>query len=303
MVPLARALLRCGHEVLWAAPPDAAGRIESAGVRTTPAGRPARECTADFWGRHPELRSLPPAELPDQMFPRMFGGVAAPAMLDDLAPVALDWRPDLVVADAAELAGPIVAAELGVPGVTKSFGALLPARRLAAAAEVVAPLWRSRGLEPRPYAGCYDHLYLDIYPPGLQPETADRVPRRQLLRPVAYDGAGGRAAADPFVEDRSRGPLVYVTLGTVFNSPEPLHRAVAALAPFHIRLLVTVGPDGDPDALGAQPDHIRVERYVPQTLVFEHADLVVPTAAPVPFWPPWTRAYPSCASRKGPTSS
>ncbi len=47
-------------------------------------------------------------------------------MLAALLPVALDWSPDLVVADAAEFAGHIVAAELGIPSVTKDFGPLLP---------------------------------------------------------------------------------------------------------------------------------------------------------------------------------
>ena len=78
----------------------------------------------------------------------MFGAIAAPAMLAELVPVALEWRPELVVADAAEFAGHIVAAELGVPSVTKGFGALLPERRVAAAGEEVASLWQSRGLEP-----------------------------------------------------------------------------------------------------------------------------------------------------------
>lgn len=40
------------------------------------------------------------------MFHRLFGAVRAAPMLADLAPVARDWRPDVVVHDAAELAGP-----------------------------------------------------------------------------------------------------------------------------------------------------------------------------------------------------
>ena len=143
----------------------------------------------------------------DVRFGKMFGAIAAPSILTDLVGVALEWRPHLVVADAAEFAGHIVAAELGVPSVTKGFGPLLPERRVAAAGEEVAPLWRSRGLEPRPYGGSYDHWYLDIYPPALDPPTPGtcsppaavasrrrRRPARDLVAASHTSGSVRRAA-------------------------------------------------------------------------------------------------------------
>ena len=51
--------------------------------------------------------------------------------------------------------------------------------------------------------------------------------------------------------------------------------AVAALARLPVRVLVTVGPDGDPDVLGPQPDHVLVERWVDQPRVLQHCDVVV----------------------------
>jgi UDP:flavonoid glycosyltransferase YjiC (YdhE family) len=196
-------------------------------------------------------------------------------MLADLLPLVQEWRPELVVNDAAELAGPIVAALAGVPNATKSFGALIPGTRVAAAGETVAPLWTSVGLAPRPYAGCYDHLYLDVYPPVLQPELPAHVGRRQLLRPVPYDTDGSGTGEPPLPGGDPGRPLVYVTMGTVFNSAGVLREPVEALARLPVRLLVTVGPDGDPAALGGQPAHVLVERYVPQTQVLAHADAVV----------------------------
>ncbi|CAN5175928.1 glycosyltransferase [soil metagenome] len=223
--------------------------------------------------RYPELNSLPPAEAPDVMFGKMFGAIAAPDRLPDLVAIALGWHPDLVVADAADFAGHIVAAEIGVPGVTKAFGAPLPERRMAAAGEEVAPLWRSRGLEPRPYGGAYDHLYLDIYPPGLQVPAATHVQRRQLLRPVIYDGQLDDSMPVPLPSGSAGTPLVYVTMGTVFNDPGPLKVAVDALA--DARVLVTVGPRADPATLGPRSSSVRVERYVPQTLALPLCDLVI----------------------------
>jgi len=274
-VPLARAVVARGHDVLWAVPPDGFDHVERAGIRAVAIGAAGLTQPAEVRRRYPELASLSPSEVPDVLFGKMFGAVATPVMLADLVPVALEWRPDLVVADAAEFAGHIVAAELGVPSVTKGFGALLPERRVAAAGEEVAPFWRSRRLEPRPYGGAYDHLYLDIYPSGLHSPEATHVARRQLLRPVTYDGPRKSSASAPLPDGPPGTPLVYVTMGTVFNDSDPLRLVIAALAGLDTRVLVTVGPRGDPATVDPHDRRVRVERYVPQSLVFPHCDAVV----------------------------
>ncbi len=275
MVPLARAIAARGHDVLWALPDDGVGEVERRHIRAVGVARPLPIGPELAKERYPELNDLPPDKVPTVMFGKLWGAIAAPEMLDGLVPVALGWQPDLVVADAAELAGHIVAAELGVPSVTKGFGPLLPEARVASAAREVAPLWRSRGLEPRPYAGCYDTLYLDSYPPLLQPQPADHIARRQLVRPHRDDGEFDSSSALPFPEGPVGSPLVYVTMGTVFNDVKPLRVTIQALRDLSLRVLVTVGPGGDPEALGHQPGHVRVERYVPQSAVLEYCDLVV----------------------------
>ncbi|MDP9073001.1 MAG: glycosyltransferase, partial [Actinomycetota bacterium] len=218
---------------------------------------------------------LPPAGVPAVMFAKLWGAIAAPEMLAGLLRVAHEWRPALVIADAAEFAGHIVAAELGVPSVTKGFGPVLPAGRVACAGQEVAPLWRSRGLEPRPYGGAYDTLYLDSYPPVLQPQPADHIVHRQLVRPVRDDVGIGRSSELQLPQGPSTAPLVYVTMGTVFIDVTPLRVTLEALRELPVRVLVTVGPQGDPATLGSQPAHVRVERYVPQSAVLAHCDLVV----------------------------
>ncbi len=275
MVPLARAMAARSHDVLWAAPADGVPHVERAGVRAVATGGAGLTRPADVRRRYPELDALPPEEVPNHLFGKMFGAVAAPAILDELAPVALEWRPDLVVADAAEFAGHVLAAELGVPSVTKGFGPLLPERRVAAVDPELAPLWLSRGLEPRPYGGSYDHLYLDVFPPALQSQAAAHVPRRQLLRPVTSDGQLDPSMPVPVPDTPPGVPLVYVTMGTVFNDARPLQTVLAGLEGLDVRVLVTVGPNTDPGVLGVQPAHVRVERYVPQSLVLPHCDVVV----------------------------
>ena len=91
--------------------------------------------------RFPESVQLVGSALPDHMFSHMFAEVAAPQMYAELVGPATDWQPDMIVCDAAELAGPIVAASLGVPNVTHSFGAAVPAHRLESATLFLADLW------------------------------------------------------------------------------------------------------------------------------------------------------------------
>ena len=64
-------------------------------------------------------------------------------------------------------------------------------------------------------------------------------------------------------------------MGTVFNDPGPLCNAVDAVACLDARVLVTVGPAADCSVVGTQPEHVRVERYLPQTRVLAACAVVV----------------------------
>jgi UDP:flavonoid glycosyltransferase YjiC (YdhE family) len=195
-------------------------------------------------------------------------------MLVELMPAAKAFSPTLVVCDAAEFAGPIAAAALGVPNITHSFGAMLPETRVAAASKAVAPLWAAEGLEPRPYCGCYDHLYLDIYPPSLQSAERPHVPVTQLLRPEAF-AIGDDEPLPEWITTNDATPLVYVTLGTVFSNDVVLANIVEALRDLNLRVVVTVGPHGDPNSLGPQPSNVHVAHYIPQRQLLPHCSVVV----------------------------
>ncbi len=63
-------------------------------------------------------------------------------------------------------------------------------------------------------------------------------------------------------------------MGTIAHHGTVLPEAVAALRELPVRVLVTVGPDGDPAALGPQPDNVEVLRWVPQSLLLKHCAVV-----------------------------
>jgi UDP:flavonoid glycosyltransferase YjiC (YdhE family) len=253
MIPLARALAHAGHEVRWAAAEKACVTLRDRGFDAVPAGLFDLE-PSPLRNPPPEIAALPPAERPHHLFSIVFGPLRAEPMLADLVPIVENWQPQLLICEQAELAGPIAAALHEVPNVTHAFGRLLPGPRVARARESMAELWRAHGLEPRPYSGTYDHLYVDIYPPSLQTGDSAHLAAVQPVRP-----------ADPLAHDDSAEPLVYVTLGTVFNDDLELFLvAVEAARELGIRVVVTLGPGNDPAVLGPQPSHVRVEQFIPQ---------------------------------------
>lgn len=265
MLPLAAALRARGHSVRFCAAPSACADLAEAGFEADPAG-PEPQDVAALVDSRPDLAALPPAERPDRMFAVIFGPARVRPMLADLLPAARAWRPDLLVCDQAELAGPIAAAVLGVPSATHAFGALLPRIRIERGGEAVAEVWREHRLEPRPFGGAYDHLYLDIFPPSIQSPERAHLPDVELRRPA------DRAPRRPDPGE----PLAYVTFGTVFSGdPRPMRTALEALAALPVRVIATTGPLVDPADLGPQPANVAVERFVPQAQLLPRCALVV----------------------------
>ena len=72
-------------------------------------------------------------------------------------------------------------------------------------------------------------------------------------------------------------PTVYFTLGTIFNqeSGDLFDRVLAGLRELPATVIVTVGRSLDPERFGPQPDNVHIERYIPQSLLLPHCDLVV----------------------------
>lgn len=214
---------------------------------------------------------MPGPELPGYVFPRLFGTITAQAQFPELLDIARAWRPSVLVHDAGDLAAPIVAAALDIPNVCHGFGTVIPATTVAAAVERTEPLWTAVGLEPRPFGGCFDHLYIDPFPPSLQPNVAVHLGRVIGEAPQAAPAAPGESLPAAVEDALGSGvPLVHVTFGTVYNRTPAFDAAVAAASRLDAVVLVTVGPGGDPTAFGEHGAHVHIERFVAQSLVMPH---------------------------------
>lgn len=270
LLPVARAARALGHDVAIAGSGGLVGRIEEAGFRgyaTSP--RPHHSGTA-------VRRDLTPLQPTDPRaaeveFAANFASRGARRMAGAVPQVLADFRPDLVIRDETDL-GTTIAAELhDVPVATH----LVLASGLLVRPELVGPeldtVRSEHGLAPDPgLVRLTSGPVLSPFPPGFRsPEAPVR------LSPVHYRRAGG----PPRPADRPGGrrPQVYATLGTIFNktSGDLLERMAVGLATLDADVLLTVGRDIEPRDLGPQPDHVRVERFVPQEDVLSGTDVVV----------------------------
>ncbi len=260
MLPLAGAMRDQGHDVLWAAPSEAARRIAAAGLDVRRSGRDVDWCGSEYARRWPEALDLPAEVAVVHMYPRLFGSVAATAAYPDLLEIARGFGPDLVVHEAAEYAAPAVAAALGVRSVTHGIGlGIRPSLVEAACARASAP-------EPT--------TSVDLCPPSLRPADIPSPPGALPLRAATLERLPGdvlpddvaRALAD--VGDR---PVVHLTFGTVYVHPEDLRRAAEAIAGLGVLVIVS-------GRLDATVPGVVVAAYAPYSLLLRRCRVVVSQA-------------------------
>jgi UDP:flavonoid glycosyltransferase YjiC (YdhE family) len=262
-----------GEEVVLAGGADVAPVAASRSLDFRAAGPPFDEWFARLRARTRGIPGdgLPPSRIEHYFLPRLFGEVGLPAMLDDLLEVARELRPDVIVHDPLALAGPLVAAALGIPAVHHTIGPLTDPDVLQLITDVASPVWREFGLDVPPAVGLYAGTTLTICPPSLDPASR-ALPGARPLRPAALPVRNPQPL--PFV--RSERPLVYVTLGTFSNSNLDVFRILLrSLDGLGVDVLATVGRDNDPALLQPLPANVHVERFVPQADVLPHCALCI----------------------------
>jgi UDP:flavonoid glycosyltransferase YjiC (YdhE family) len=272
-VALGQALTELGHELLVATGPDLQERLAGLGFASVVAGPGAMEGAIEAMG-DPGVQAAAPDE--HWQFPStMFAAVIAPRKLPALRAAADEFQPDLVLHPPVDLAGPLLAAERGLPSACYGFAFPLEPDVVAAMAERMAPLWTAAGLQPDPHAGMFRGSYLDPTPPALR---SDRGPAVAISAPIRPELPGDPHAPLPAWAQRlGERPTVYVSLGTVplFNQPARFVALLETLAHDDVELVVTVGELNDPAALGDLPDTVHIERWLPLAPLLPQCDAVV----------------------------
>ena len=277
MVPLARALEQAGHTVAVATPRGFHGALEGLGFEALAAG--------PDWDNDPTIRRVQDEMLaqagPEHMpiaVQSLFLRAAGIPSLPEIEAVVEAWEPDAIVSEVTDFAAPAVAERRGLPFARVLFG-MEPPHALAPVVlgEAYQELRRAAGLEPDPD---FDKpfgtpLQLCFAPRSYQPPEVPLSPTTHMLRPEPFDRLGDEGLPT-WIHELSGRPTVYATLGTVFaETPGVFEAIIDGLAEEDVDVIATVGSDGDPERLRGRARNLRVERYIPNSLLLPHCDAVV----------------------------
>ena len=226
LIPFIDACTRKGHEALIVGPPA----LKARGYEFRAGAAPPDELLGPLWGRMP---SLPPAQGDLVVVGQIFAGLNVDAMLPTLERTIEEWKPDLVLREAAEFASAIAADRHGLRHVRVSAGvALFEEASLAVAAPALEE--RQPGIARR----IVDSPYVSYLPAGVDPSpfplTRYRHPATEVT-PVPLP--------DWWPNDER--PIVYVSFGSVAATFPPAAQiyaaALAAAAQLPVRVLLTLG--------------------------------------------------------------
>lgn len=277
-VPVAKALEAAGHEVAFAVSKSFGPTIEATGFRCFPAGYDwllsERQSLVDIVREQIGDKPFSPME-------DMFAGFLAPRMVPDLLTIARSWRPDVIVRDPMEFGGCVAAEVLDIP--YAASGPLLAFWRGAwtgPPGEIGRPdfeeLRRSYGLATDPaLTMLHRYLYLAFLPPAFPHPDLMLPPTIHYLRSNGFNQSGTETLP-PWMAQLAKLPTVHASLGTVFHRMSGVFAAIIkGLRDEELNLIVAVGRDQDPAMFGPQPPNVRIERYIPHTLLLPYCDAIV----------------------------
>jgi len=288
LVPLARALTDAGHAVAFAVSAALRPRIEAAGFTVFPVG--GTTATDPEYQQFKAQQQTLPVSLATELvsYPRLFCGIGARLRTPQLVEIGQRWQPDMLIREAGEYGAVIAAEHLGVPHATVAFTAALQGMALfeRAAAAQLDPVRRRWGLAPDPtLATLYRYLHLSYAPPSFSLHAVGRsvagaIPATtHAIRAQFFDQAQGESLP-AWITQLPTQPTIYATLGTEVGTeaefyPSVLQAIITGLRDAPINLIVTLGRVGDPADFGPQPANVHIERYIPQSLLLRHCDLMV----------------------------
>lgn len=271
LVPLATALRAKGHEVAFAVPEDFTQPVRRLGFPVIPlAGEGWSPATHDYQVRQAELVGPERARAAVGRYLRN-----AVALTPELRAAALDYGAELIVRETTALAGWLGGELLGIPHAVLDFAATPVGLLRGLLGDLYADARADVGLPPDPsLRTLHRWLHLVAAPAGWFPAESVTTtthlfqppdpPTLMTMEPPELAGLG-----------RHR-PLVYVTLGTVYNQRPDLFAALfAGLADEPVDVLATTGPDLDPKSLGPIPGNVRVACFLPLAFALARTAAVV----------------------------
>ncbi len=270
LIPVAHAAEAAGHTVAMGCGPSMVATVQAAGFNVFPMGQGASS--------PPERLPLRPldAAREDEEFREGFARRGAQARVPLTLALCQEWKPDVLVCDEADFGGMVAAERLGLPHATVLVMATGSFVRAEVIGEALNELRAQHGLSPDPGLEMLRrYLLLCPFPPSFRDPAFPLPATGHAFRPITPKANG--ELRPTWLAKLSDAPIVYFTLGTVFNteSGDLFTRVLAGLRDLPINVLVTVGEHIDPAELGSQPANVHIERYIAQDAILPYCDLVV----------------------------
>jgi UDP:flavonoid glycosyltransferase YjiC (YdhE family) len=287
LIPLAKALKEAGHSVAFAMSSTRKDLIENEDFAFFTVDRSVKD-DPEYRQIREQLKIMP-LNLEYELFayPRLFCGVSTRASMPELLKVVRQWQPDMLIREAGEYSAVIAAEHFGLPHAVVAFTAALEGQAIfeREAAAFLDPVRKQWGLKPdSTLSSLYRYLHLSYSPPAFSlRQVADSTgtipPTTHFIRPQFYDRSLNETLPD-WVARMPEQPTVYITLGTEVNKepefyPRVLKTIIEGLRMTPFNLIMTVGTDKDPADFGEQPPNVHIEKYIPQSQLLDHCDLMV----------------------------
>ncbi len=279
LVPFAQSMVEAGHSVAFASGLQLQPLVEASGFQFFPAGVNAEQHQAvnQLISNLLAAQDLAPLAARDFFAEHKFIEQLPLVMLPDLNTLCAAWSPDLIISESSEFAGCVAAEQFGIAYATLKIVNIFNYNNRYSFLPYLDYLRASVGLPPDPEVNMiFDRLYLVAEPPALIPARVSLPASAFHLRRYIFDQSGEEALPTWLADLTSGWPVVFATLGTLFNRvPGQFENILAALKDEPLELIVALGRDRDPADFGEQPSNVHLERYIPQSLLFAYCDLIV----------------------------
>jgi UDP:flavonoid glycosyltransferase YjiC (YdhE family) len=273
LVPLATAVAEAGHAVRFATARPFCPTVEAAGFECVPVG--LDWTVTDMERSFPAMLDEPAGRARYEWVTRNVLRGTAAGSTPDLLRLAGEWRPDVIVRDAAEFGGCLAAELLGIPHAASGALWFHPPGWQEHVGERLTELRDALGLPPDPaFEMPFRYLALTFRPPQFV-ERGSEVPNvTHFLRPGPYDRAN--PGLQPELLQALAGPLVHASLGAARGERAQLYaRMFEAVREEPLTLIASIGDDADPKQFGPLPSNVLLVPFVPHSALFPHCQLVI----------------------------
>ncbi|MFJ3672445.1 glycosyltransferase [Streptomyces sp. NPDC090106] len=265
-LPLARAFRDRGDEVAAITSASFGPLFAAEGITLLPVGPEIPELLMEA----ARLAGVDDPTVPDPaVAAELFAGARIDLTADAAIAAARAFDPDLIVAEATDYVGPLVAAALEVPYAKLAFGPLIPAQFTDVFDAVAERRHKERDLTvPGPT------WYLDPCPEALQGPDWQAPQGRLPLRPEAHRGPRTPDTTVSTAPGNGHRPKVLLSFGTHFAAPHVLRPVIEALAA-KTDLVVTLGLTATAADYGDGFDQVEFVGFTPLAELLDGVDLVV----------------------------